>query len=313
MEPTFDELEALMYEVRNARRGSYAGFGDKVSDLVDELTSLSVQLRNDADRLDYTEDELNETIDENCSDKKVENNEEADNARDEFVNQLKETLTKASQLEKDNLSLQEQLSVCNAKEIKLKEELSRYKKAAANLSDSVKDHYKLREDLEATSKLLKEKDMLLESNKKSVRAYRARLNEATNSKATINKLNENVNSLKEQLSTKDNELAKVTKLAKRLKSALKESRNAYVKAQAIAYGINEAELRSRLKESYSLNDVDSICEALSEQKLNLSKLPFRLNENTRINFKASTNEYIRGNNYLDDDAISENLLRMLDN
>ena len=459
LEHTFDELEALMYEVRNARRGAYAGFGDKVGDLVDELTSLSVQLRNDADKLNYIEDELNEgfpvmgyrdessrdrnlvieildsiiniiekrktnllldnelnlllkyrnllkeidgdyedqivswddksgyytgnlftefeelpkaldsllsrckgfnyilkskipgrdtrlegdsvsevekqmksiicaideidrlykmndTTNESCSDKKVENNEEADNVRDEFVNQLKEALTRGSQLEKDNLSLKEQLSVCNAKELKLKNELAKYKKAVSNLSESVKCHHDLNDAIDEAIKSINSKDKLIESNKKELRVYKAKLHEATSTKESnkviVENLNTNVKSLNEQLTKKEEDLVKLTKVVKKLKSALNESKNAYVSAQATAYGLNESTIRSWLKESFSLKDVDSVCESLLEQKWNMSKLPFRLNENTQIKFKPSTNEYIHAKNYLDDDVVSNNLLNMLD-
>lgn len=51
---TFDDIDHVMYEIRMGRRGSYAGFGDKVDDLVDKLRELSTQLENDAS---YIEDQ----------------------------------------------------------------------------------------------------------------------------------------------------------------------------------------------------------------------------------------------------------------
>jgi len=37
----FDEVEKVIYEIKNARRGSYAGFGDTTDDLVTKLQELS--------------------------------------------------------------------------------------------------------------------------------------------------------------------------------------------------------------------------------------------------------------------------------
>lgn len=381
----FNELESLMYEIRNCRRGSYAGFGNTVPDLVDELNRLSSSLSDLASRINYNETELtekcgkkdaklkedlpnrksiilklnddedykdqikdflekeyatsiddfmyevgkddnidvwdiewlNESIDDDSSDKEVDSNDNtAVDDRDEFIDQLKEALTRGSQLEKDNLSLQEQLSVCNAKEIKLKNELIKYKKAVSTLSESVKDHHSLNEALDESIKLNKDKDRLLKSNEKVLKVYRTRLKEARESKDSnktiVENLNSNVKTLNEKLSSKEDELLKTTRVIKKLKSALKEAKEAYVTAQAAAYGLSEANVRSRLKESFSLKEVDSVCESLLEHKLNMGKLPFRLNENTQISFKPSTNEYIHGCNYLDDDVVSNNLLNMLD-
>ena len=150
LEPTFGRIEELMYEIRNARRDSFAGFGDRVSDLVRELDSIADELNIEANEIDYNQDKLiedaklnieDETVAEDCSDKKevAEVKEDAGDTGEDLMNELQEALTKSAQLEKDNLSLQEQLSVCNAKEVKVEEELNRYKSAIARLSDVSKE------------------------------------------------------------------------------------------------------------------------------------------------------------------------------
>ena len=381
----FDELEALMYEIRNCRRGSYAGFGDTVPDLVEELNRLSDALTDLALRIDYNESELtekcgkkdaklkenipteksaqreligklyllnqmtnkileydrnfdfneeenelvkkhlndtldgikkianklNDTIGEDCSDKedsKIKT--EVVNNKDGLVKDLQEALAKSAKLEKDNLSLQEQLSVCTAKEIKLREDLKKSRKALANLSETAKKVTVLKEQLEDFGGLLKKKDLLLESTKKEL-DDKKKLREQFVSKEQSN-LKEQIKELNVKLSDKDKKLSDNKVITEKLKLALNRTKDSYIKAQAAAFGVNEQEVRAMLKESYTIKDVDSVCEELSEHKFNLGKLPFRLNENTRLNYKASSNEYIRGNNFLDDDVISDNLLRMLD-
>ena len=58
------------------------------------------------------------------------------------------------------------------------------------------------------------------------------------------------------------------------------------------------DVKRNLKESYTISDIDSVVSHLREQKINLSKLPCRLDGNTRI----SVTQVAASNN--DDDDIS---------
>lgn len=379
LEPLFDEVERLMYEIRNGRRDSYANFGDTAQDLADKLNDLADQFGYMADEMEIQKDQLDEAIptdydkqrelmgklvrinelsdeilsydkeydfndeedqltidhlndtldklkdlckklgavDEDCDNKEV--NENAGDAG--LVNQLQEALTKSAQLEKDNLSLQEQLSVCNAKEVKLEESLSKYKKAMVNLSNSSKENNELKEsldslktELESSKKDLNEKTKLLESTKvelenTKIRARKPRIDESLNTK--VKGLEDKVTKLNEQLDESSKKLEKTTSIARQYKAALTEAKSLYVKAKAEACGISEADIRSKLKESYSIKDIDSICDELVVEKTSLSKLPFRINEGTKLGFKTS-GDYINGGNFLDDDVISPSLLQMID-
>ena len=91
---------------------------------------------------------------------------------------------------------------------------------------------------------------------------------------------------------------------------MKESKERYIAVKADACGLSVDNIKAQLNESYSYKDIDSICNELVEQKLNMSKLPFRLNENVQFNVKSSQNEYIKGNR-LADDEVSDYLLQMI--
>lgn len=262
--------------------------------------------------------DLSITIDEGCDDKEV--NESAGDAR--LVNQLQGALTKSAQLEKDNLSLQEQLSVCNAKEVKMEESLSKYKKAMVNLSNSSKENNSLKEELSSVKKELneskksiKEKDKLIESTKielenvKARKVQKPRIDESLKTK--VKGLEDKVTKLNEQLDASSKKLEKTTSIAKKYKAALIEAKNMYINAKAEACGISVNDIKHKLKESYSFKDIDSVCDELVREKVNLSKLPFRVNENTRLGFNTK-GDYINGGNFNDDDYVSESLLRMLD-
>ena len=307
-----------MYEVRNAVRGSYGIRGKEVGDLVAKLNDLSDQLAMKAEEFEEDEDRLNEdsnvTVNKDCDNKEV--NENAGDAG--LVDQLQEALTKSAKLEKDNLSLQEQLSVCNAKEVKMEESLSKYKKAVASLSETSKENNKLKEDLNSlktklnsSDKDLKEKTKLLESTRKELAKANSKpkIDESLNTK--INGLETKVTKLTEQLNESTKKLDKTTSIAKQYKAALAEAKKLYVTAKAEACGISESDIRSKLKESYSFKDIDSICDELVNEKASLSKLPFRVNESTRLGLRTK-GEYINGGTFLDDDVVSPSLLQMLD-
>lgn len=388
LEQTFGNLEDLMYEVRNAVRGSYAVNGDTVQDLVGELRDLADQLSMNADDLEFDQDSLNETaklnkeqvsedgcsnkkdVDEafnphgytnvinaindgieddtdtealqdylqnivgycrsiandydillesvsdiGCSDKEdqvVEEN--AGNSGEDLMKELQDALSKNGELEKDNLSLQEKLSVCNAKEIKLNEELSKYKKVSSSLSDTAKKVKSLEEEVENLNSQLDYKDKLIESKNdrlsKLITFKKENISKLNESDSKISDLESRVKSLSESVSNSNKKLADATALVKKYQRALKESRDRYIDAKALACGLSADSVRAQLKESYNYKDIDSVCDKLVEQKVNMSKLPFRLNEGAQLKAKSSQNEYIRGNRMPDDD-VSDYLLSMI--
>lgn len=414
LEQTFGNLEDLMYEVRNAVRGSYAVNGDTVQDLVGELRDLADQLSMNADDLEFDQDKLNEDTsivkhgdednakdyhtarwyiggrnnfelstddlgDENstrytasrwshtykniqemeddiknlqsmiqlvkdleakdfknseltesknakfnikesvsedgCSDKEDQVIEEdAGNTREDLMKELQEALLKNGELEKDNLSLQEKLSVCSAKETKLNEELTKYKKVSANLSDTAKKVKSLEESVEKLNSDLDYKDRLIESKNERLNSLitfkKENITKLTESDNKISDLENQIKVLKESVEKSNKKLSDMTTLTKKYQRALKESKERYIAVKADACGLSIDNIKAQLNESYSYKDIDSICNELVEQKLNMSKLPFRLNENVQFNVKSSQNEYIKGNR-LADDEVSDYLLQMI--
>lgn len=308
-----------MYEVRNCRRGSYDDFGDSLSGLISRVDRLSDELSDVAGYFERNEDRLNEenesVSEDGCSNKEDQVVEEdAGNAGEDLMKELQSALSRNGELEKDNLSLQEKLSVCNAKEIKLNEELSKYKKVSSNLSDTAKKVKSLEEEVDKLNGQLDYKDKLIESKNarldKLVAFKKENIDKLTESDAKISDLENQVKVLTESISNSDKKLSDATTLIKKYQRALKESKDRYVEAKADACGLSVDSIKAQLKESYNYKDIDSVCEELVEHKVNMSKLPFRLNEDTQFKVKPSKNEYIRGNKLSDDD-VSDYLLSMI--
>ena len=323
LEQTFGNLEDLMYEVRNAVRGSYAVNGDTVQDLVGELRDLADQLSMNADDLEFDQDSLNETAkfnkesvsEDGCSDKEDQVVEEdAGNTGEDLMKELQEALSRNGELEKDNLSLQEKLSVCSAKEIKLNEELKRYKQASSSLSSTSRKVKDLEEELEKANKKLDYKDKLIESKNERlsnlISFKKDNILKLTESDSKISDLENQIKVLKESVEKSDKKLSDMTTLAKKYQRALKESKQRYLNVKADACGLSVDSVKAQLSESYNYKEIDSVCDKLVEEKLNMSKLPFRLNENTQFKVKSSQNEYIKGSKNSDDE-VSDYLLSMI--
>ena len=378
LEPVFSNIEDLMYEVRNGRRGSYAINGDTVKDLVSELRDLADQIEMNADDLEFNQDNLNEDIptdpdqqrelmgilsrinamtgrileydkqydynsekdkmtksflnndlnqiikacqslakfnikesvsEDGCSDKEDQVVEEdAGNSGDDLMKELQETLLKNKELEKDNLSLQEKLSVCNAKEKSLQDELKKYKTSTINLSEVAKEVKTLKESLEQKDKIIKSSGLRITNLIEGKKSLKDDLTEAL---SKIEKLELHVNELNESLSSKDDKLSKNDLTIKKYQKALQESKVRYISAKAAAYGISYDEVKQNLNESYSFKDIDSICEELSEKKLNMSKLPFRITEDTKISLKSKKDPILKGIENYDDDDVSDTLLTFI--
>ena len=164
----------------------------------------------------------------------------------------------------------------------------------------------------------------------------------SNKDVEISKLNESIESLTEsknlmrndnirlmeQISTlkKDAELKKTeyskkleqsNKLVEKYKKIANKAVERYIESQADRIGVSAKEIQNKLPESYTFQDIDSICEDLQGYKLTLSKLPFsttkgNLNESVKINVKSSQNEsIIPGETFNADDEIDEMLKSLL--
>lgn len=298
-----------------------------IQEMEDDIKNLQsmIQLVKDLEAKNFKNSELTESKDakfnkesvseDGCSDKEDQVIEEdAGNTREDLMKELQEALLKNGELEKDNLSLQEKLSVCSAKETKLNEELTKYKKVSANLSDTAKKVKSLEESVEKLNSDLDYKDRLIESKNERLNSLitfkKENISKLTESDNKISDLENQIKVLKESVEKSNKKLSDMTTLTKKYQRALKESKERYIAVKADACGLSVDNIKAQLNESYSYKDIDSICNELVEQKLNMSKLPFRLNENVQFNVKSSQNEYIKGNR-LADDEVSDYLLQMI--
>ena len=145
------------------------------------------------------------------------------------------------------------------------------------------------------------------------------LNETVQSKdREIRALNRKVEQLNSKLdeSAKNaqmyyDRLGKAKELVEKYKRSAQVASERYISAQAKAYGLSAEQVSGQLSESFTLRDVDRVCESLASQNLRISKLPFDVSKKVRIATESKA-EPILGESIMsaEDDVVDESLLRL---
>ena len=199
-----------------------------------------------------------------------------------LLEQLQKTLKENRLLKKELKDLQAEKAVGNSKVTKLSEELNQFKSIAAlagkkalNLKSYENENLKLKEQYSSLKESLDKAQKDLTSKQKDVE----------DSKSQLSKLTEENKNLKEQLDAKTKSSTKLeqsyqksTKLVEKYKNFAHEIANRYIDSKALALGVSPNEIKNRLNESYTLDEVDAVCEDLQDYSINISKLPFQVNK-----------------------------------
>lgn len=263
-----------------------------------------------------------------------------------MINELQESLLVQQKLEAQVTELQEKLSVSYAKEARLEEDLNKYKSAIQNLSRQASNVKALQQKVESLENELKTKDSTLTESQdrmskiKSLRDSKIKsLTENLSTKdvelrkanSEISRLQENINSIKSKnedkinllndqlaeqkknLSIKtteySNKLSKANNLIEQYRNTAKTAVNKYIESQAVRLGVKSNEIISKLPNNYSFNDIDMICEELSNFKLRISDLPFNINKPAKAKITESNQKSLILRNDIDN-TVDENLYRL---
>lgn len=254
-----------------------------------------------------------------------------------LVSSLKEALKIKSDLESNVKSLQEKLAVSDAKVNETKEECNKYKEAVARLSLLAKSSKDLKKNVSELAESLKQKTAVIqtqkeriarlaESSKTSIEKTKLteqfnakmaefkKLNETLNVKqaeyeAKITTLNNQINESKNQTESKITELTEtVTKTANLKESYRKlanKAVNKYIEVKSETLGLTPADIKRKLGESYTMEDVDHVCEDLKQYQLNVSKLPFSLDRKVGVRVNESKSNAVnvaKSKSHTDDDV-----------
>ena len=235
-----------------------------------------------------------------------------DDGDDEVIESLKEMVRQKEALETEVNDLRKAKSVGDAKEQELQEKLQRYRNAFRTTSAEAAKV----PELEAKVKELTE---MLTQSQNNVKTLTEKVNKAQQlkesiegSKANERRLTEEVSRLTEKSETLEAKLEGQTKvyteklqertdLAKTYKARYIETLNKYVKSKADMLGVAPSEITSRLNESYTLKDVDAVCDQILDSTINFSRLPFGGRTKASARIAESVSRPTRNNSYDEDD------------
>ena len=219
--------------------------------------------------------------------------EDVDNIEAE-IDSLQEMLNYNKTLEKQIIELNEKLSVSHAMEKSLKTELRESKEKISALSKTSKENKILTEQLTAAKDSAAKLNESKKENVSKIKSLKEKLDIITQERDTqgaelstlkedYDILSRDLNQTKEQFSKK---FEKQNQLLEKYQKITKNAVDRYINMQAINLGVKPIEIKNRLSESFTFNDIDSVCEDLRDYKLNVSKLPFntsnQLNEGIEV-------------------------------
>lgn len=210
------------------------------------------------------------------------------------IDSLQEMLNYNKTLEKQIIELNEKLSVSHAMEKSLKAELRESKDKISVLSKTSKENKILTEQLTAAKDSAAKLNESKKENVSKIKSLKEKLDIITQERDTQGAelstlkedyaiLSRDLNQTKEQFSKK---FEKQNQLLEKYQKITKNAVDRYINMQATNLGVKPVEIKNRLSESFTFNDIDSVCEDLRDYKLNVSKLPFntsnQLNESIEV-------------------------------
>ena len=223
------------------------------------------------------------------------------NGDDEIIESLKEVIRQKDALEKEVKSLRNEKTVGDTKEKELQEELAKYKAAFARTSELAAKATKFESEVKKLTEQLTQKDsQIRELNCKAEKAKK--LNESidenankvrllTEKLATMQKESEELESnLNGQIAQRDKLIKDRTAVAKKYKTKFVEAVNKYVESKASMLGVRPIDITSKLGESYTLADIDRVCDDLLESTVSISRLPFSGMNKPRVKVSESVNK-----------------------
>ena len=232
--------------------------------------------------------------------------EAADGGAD-VANSLKEALKANAGKDREIKELKERLAVGDAKVSELEGESARQKSAMARMSKVALRAKEAERRVSALEERLKARDARLRLlSAKAREADGAGLRESLAMKdGEIAALSKQVEELRKGNAELKSSLGKAKGASLRESASLKEraeraeksaagymalaekAASRYLETKATAFGISPRDVRRRLPENYTLDDIDRACESLRSYSLRVGKLPFAVGDGATIAVRES--------------------------
>lgn len=218
---------------------------------------------------------------------------------------VKKLIRQKTVLESKVRGLTNAKTVSDAKIAKLSESLDKYKDAYQRVSELAKDSEELRAQVKSLSEQLTQKDEKIK-NLEQTAAKAKKLDESMIANSpkveTLNEQlrlanNENTK-LKAQVNSLSSKMNENADIAKKYKQKFVATLTRYIESKAKMLGCKPTDITSKLAESYTLSDIDAVCDRMMSATVNMGRLP--VSSTTRVKM----NESIRhaANGYMDPDS-----------
>lgn len=202
--------------------------------------------------------------------------EAGDAGEDEVIESLKEAVRQKDLLESEVRDLKNQKTVSDAEVQGLKEELEKYKGGFMRVSELASKSTTLEKEKKALTEQLNLKNAEIKDLKskvenhisltESAKAEKVKVTELTEKLAKVQaEAEETEKSLTEALEASRKKAQDRTKLAKSYKAKYDAVVERYIANKAKMLGVRPQDITSKLAESYSLDDIDNVCNDLLEE------------------------------------------------
>ena len=202
--------------------------------------------------------------------------EAGDAGEDEVIESLKEAVRQKDLLESEVRDLKNQKTVSDAEVQGLKEELEKYKGGFMRVSELASKSTTLEKEKKALIEQLNLKNTEIKDLKSKVENHTSLTESAKAEKVKVNELTEKLakvqaeaeeteKSLTEALETSRKKAQDRTNLAKSYKAKYDAVVERYIANKAKMLGVRPQDITSKLAESYSLDDIDNVCNDLLEE------------------------------------------------
>ena len=202
--------------------------------------------------------------------------EAGDAGEDEVIESLKEAVRQKDLLESEVRDLKNQKTVSDAEVQGLKEELEKYKGGFMRVSELASKSTTLEKEKKALTEQLNLKNTEIKDLKSKVENHTSLTESAKAEKVKVNELTEKLakvqaeaeeteKTLTEELETSRKKAQDRANLAKSYKAKYDTVVERYITNKAKMLGVRPQDITSKLAESYSLDDIDNVCNDLLEE------------------------------------------------
>ena len=262
-------------------------------------------------------DEEVSSEEEPVSEEEVEESEEAvDDGDEEVFESLKEMVRQKDLLESEIRDLKNQKTVSDAEVKGLKEDLEKYKSGFIRVSELASKSTKLDKEVKSLKEQLESRDSKINDLQtkiekqtrltESVKADDSKVKALTEKLVAVQTEAENTEeAFRTKLEESRKAVQKNANVAKAYKSKYEAVLERYISTKANMLGVRTTDITSRLAESYTLDDIDQVCEDLLDMGrpafgLGLGKPKVKINE-SKVNTKKPADP---NNGYeIDDDLL----------